>query len=434
MVNPGGPGASGVDYVRAARVVLSERVRERFDVVGFDPRGVGRSAPVECLSDGELDAYLALDGSPDSPAERAALEAGARTFAEGCRRHSGRLLPHVGTVDVARDLDLLRRALGERRLTYLGKSYGTSLGAVYADLFPGRVRAMVLDGALDPALPRLRLNAEQAAGFEGALRAYVRDCLTRKGCPFESRTVRGALEEVGGLLRRTDGRPLRGDGGRKVTQATATLGLLAPLYDRALWPGLTESLRRAFQGDGRLLMHAADRLTGRREDGTYSGQTEANLAITCMDGAYPAGTAAYGRGVERALGQHAEGDRGRGVERDAGRGVEGAFGRVTEVGAYLGWSSLPCAHWPHPPTLEARPLTAEGAPPILVLGTRRDPATPYAWARALAGQLASGVLLGWEGDGHTAYRNGSECVDEAVDRYLVTGVAPDDGTICPGIR
>ncbi|MFC7103012.1 alpha/beta fold hydrolase [Nonomuraea rubra] len=149
---------------------------------------------------------------------------------------------------MARDLDLLRQALGERRLTYLGKSYGTLLGAVYAKLFPGRVRAMVLDGALDPGRSRVRLGAEQAAGFERALRAYAEDCLAVGGCPFRSRTVDGALEEVSGLLRRTDARPLRGDGRREVTQAVAVLGLLGPLYDRALWPELGEALRRAFKG------------------------------------------------------------------------------------------------------------------------------------------------------------------------------------------
>ncbi|MGW3347660.1 alpha/beta hydrolase [Nonomuraea rubra] len=409
VVNPGGPGASGVEYVRAARVVLGGEVRKRFDVVGFDPRGVGTSAPVECLSDAELDAFVALDGTPDTAGERLALEEGARRFAEGCRRRSGRLLPHLGTVNVARDLDLLRQALGERRLTYLGKSYGTLLGAVYAKLFPGRVRAMVLDGALDPGRSRARLGVEQAAGFERALRAYVEDCLAVGGCPFMSRTVDGALEEVSGLLRRTDGRPLRGDGRRGVTQAVAVLGLLGPLYDRALWPELGEALRRAFKGDGALLLRNADQLTGRRDDGTYSNETEANLAVNCADGGYPRRPATYGRIAAATA----------------------ARGRAPRFGAYLVWSSLPCAYWPHPP--ELGPLDVKGAAPILVVGTERDPVTPYAWARRLAGALGSGVLLRYGGDGHTAYGGGSRCVDEVVERYLVAGVVPEDGAVCPGI-
>ncbi|UBU13303.1 alpha/beta hydrolase [Nonomuraea gerenzanensis] len=409
VVNPGGPGISGVEYVRAARVVLGEKVRERFDIVGFDPRGVGRSAPVECLSDAELDTYLMSDGTPDSARERSALEGAARRFAEGCRRHSGGLLPHLGTADAARDLDLLRQALGERRLTYLGKSYGTLLGAVYAELYPGRVRAMVLDGAMDPGASRLRLSVEHAVGFERALRAYAGECVAMAGCPFRSRTVNGALEEVSGLLRRTDKRPLRGDGRREVTQAVAVLGLLGPLHDRALWPELTEALRRAFKGDGALLLRNADQLTGRRDDGTYSGETAANLAVTCVDGAYPRTAAAYGRSAA--------------VARE----------RAPRFGASMVWASLPCAYWPHPPTLAAGPLTAKGAAPILVVGTVRDPATPYAWARRLAGRLESGVLLTYEGDGHTAYASGSRCVDEAVEEYLVAGVVPEDGAVCPGI-
>ncbi|MFC4118559.1 alpha/beta hydrolase [Nonomuraea zeae] len=408
VVNPGGPGSSGVEYARAARIILSAKVRERFDVVGFDPRGVGGSAPVECLDDAQLDAFVALDTSPDSARERQALEAGSRGFAEGCERRSGRLLAHLGTVDVARDLDLLRQELGDAKLTYLGKSYGTFLGAVYADMFAGNVRALVLDGALDPALSRLRLNADQAAGFEQALRAYIATCLAEDGCPFRSRTVEGALDEVTGLLRRTDRQPLQGDG-REVTQALATLGVLTPLYDRNSWPELTETLRQAFKGNGTLLLRNADQLTGRHSDGTYSNQTEANTAVNCVDGAYPRNAAAYGQGAAEA------------------------FRRSPRFGPYIMWSSLPCAYWPAAPTFKAHPLKAEGAAPILVLGTSRDPATPSRWARALAGELESGVLLEYDGDGHTAYYNGSGCVDDAVDRYLLTGTAPADGTVCPGI-
>ncbi|TYB50487.1 alpha/beta hydrolase [Nonomuraea sp. PA05] len=403
VVNPGGPGLSGVEYVRAARVVLGEKVRERFDIVGFDPRGVGSSAPVRCLTDPELDAFVALDGTPDSAAERAALEEGARRFAQACRRRSGGLLPHVGTVDVARDLDLLRQALGERKLTYLGKSYGTLLGAVYAELFPGRVRAMVLDGALDPSASPLRLAAEQAAGFERALRSYVEDCVAAAGCPFRSRTVGGALAEVSELLRRTDERPLRGDGRRRVTQAVAVLGLLGPLHDPVLWPELSETLRRAFTGDGAWLLRNADQFVGRRDDGGYSGEMAANMAVTCAD--HPTDPSRYGR--------------------FAGR-------RAPRFGAHLVWASLPCAYWPHPSSFDRLPR-AEGAPPILVIGTERDPVTPYAWARRMARELEPGVLVTYEGDGHTGYAGGSGCVDAVVEEYLVAGVVPGDGVVCPGI-
>ncbi|MGW2214582.1 alpha/beta hydrolase [Nonomuraea sp. NPDC001684] len=409
VLNPGGPGASGVEYARAARLVVGEKVRERFDVVGFDPRGVGRSAPVECLDDEALDAFVAMDTTPDTLEERGALEAAARRFADGCRKHSGRLLPHLGTMDVARDLDLLRQSLGDQKLTYLGKSYGTFLGAVYADLFPGKVRALALDGALDPADSRMLVNTEQAVGFEEALRAYVEDCLGDRDCPFAGRPAEEATDEVGALIRRADTQPLEG-GGRRVTEALATLGALTPLYDRASWPELTEALRRALNGDGSLLLRNADQLAGRQDDGTYSNQLAANLAVNCVDGPYPATAAAFAEDAAQA-------------SRKAPR-----------FGAYIVWSSLPCAFWPARPTFSPHRLTAAGAPPILVVGTKRDPATPYGWARALAGELRSGVLLTYDGDGHTAYGNGSSCVDDAVDRYLVEGVPPKDGTICPGIR
>ncbi|MEV0827890.1 alpha/beta hydrolase [Nonomuraea rubra] len=202
----------------------------------------------------------------------------------------------------------------------------------------------------------------------------------------------------------------RGDGRRGVTQAVAVLGLLGPLYDRALWPELGEVLRRAFKGDGALLLRNADQLTGRHDDGTYSNETEANLAVNCADGGYPRRPATYGRVAAAAA---------------------AARERAPRFGAYLVWSSLPCAYWPHP--AELGPLDVKGAAPTLVVGTERDPVTPYAWARRLAGALRSGVLLRYGGDGHTAYGGGSRCVDEVVERYLVAGVVPEDGAVCPGI-
>lgn len=424
VVNPGGPGVSGIDYARAARSVVDAAVRERFDVVGFDPRGVGESAPIKCLSDARLDAFLAADPTPDSTFERAQLERVSKEFADGCRARSGRLLAHVGTADTARDLESLRRALGEARLTYLGKSYGTFLGAIYADMYPNRVRAMVLDGAVDPATPRLRLAHEQAAGFELAFRTYIQACLAEQDCPFHSHSLAGALAEVSSLLRRTDSHPLPSTAGsspdvvpetrersggaaepsevRKAGEALATLGLLTPLYDRNSWPELTETLRQALAGDGTLLLRNADNLTGRQDDGTYTNQTEANLAINCADGPYPRNSTAY-------------------ATRESPR-----------FGPSITLSYLPCAYWPTPPTLTNKPVKAHGAAPILIIGTTRDPATPYRWSQNLANELDSAHLLTYNGDGHTAYANGSPCVDSQVDTYLLTTTTPQDGTICPG--
>ncbi|MEV4381840.1 alpha/beta hydrolase [Streptosporangium sp. NPDC049644] len=409
LLNPGGPGASGVQYARSARTAVSEAVRERFDVVGFDPRGVGESAPVRCLSASELDVFVGLDNSPDSPGEVTVLKEGAQRFAAGCETRSGRLLPYVGTAGAARDMDLLRAAVGDSHLTYLGKSYGTQLGAVYADLFPDRVRALVLDGAVDPSLGPLELNTAQARGFEVALDAFLENCLAATDCPFQG-SVASARAEITELLRRADTASLTNRTGddRTVTEAWAMLGVITPLYDRQAWPVLRQALAQALKGDGTVLLRMADLLVDRGEDGEYTNQTESNLAVNCVDSVYPQDPAAYAEAAEQAA-------------------------RVAPLfGAYVMWSSLPCAYWPVKAGAREK-IDAPGAPPIMVVGTRRDPATPYQWSEALASQLSSGVLVGFDGDGHTAYLTGSACVDRLVDDYLIDLTVPADGTQCPKI-
>jgi pimeloyl-ACP methyl ester carboxylesterase len=411
VLNPGGPGGSGIQYARAARSVLTGKVRARFDVVGFDPRGVGESAPIRCMSAKELDEFITLDASPDSPQEVSELERASREFAEACEAKSGRLLPHVGTADAARDMDVLRAVLGDTGLTYLGKSYGTSLGAAYAEQFPQNVRALVLDGAVDPSLPPLELNQTQAQGFEVAFRAFLEDCFKDAACPFQSREVGPALDELSALLRRADEKPLRNTlrDGREVTESWVMLGVVTPLYDRRSWPVLRQALGQAFNGDGTTLLRLADLLIDRREDGTYSNQTEANMAINCVDSVYPRSATAYEKAAEQA-------------DKEAPR-----------FGSAVMWGSLPCAYWPVQPTEQPPEPRAEGAAPILVVGTQRDPATPYEWSEALARQLSSGVLLGFDGDGHTAYLTGSNCVDQVVDDYLINLKVPENGMQCPKI-
>ncbi|MET8158276.1 alpha/beta hydrolase [Sphaerisporangium sp. NPDC005289] len=412
ILNPGGPGGSGIEYARAAKTVLTPAILARFDTVGFDPRGVGESAPVHCLSGPQLDKFIGLDGTPDDSAEVKELAKGAKDFAEGCQAKSAKLLPHVGTADAARDMDVLRAVLGDQGMTYLGKSYGTYLGTVYADLFPKKVRALVLDGAIDPALaPVPTVNAAQARGFEVAFRSFLADCFNQTTCPFSPKNTDAALAQLTTLLKSTDEHPLRnntGDG-RKIDESWTTLGIVTALYDKRSWPVLRTALAQAFRGDGTTLLRLADILVDRHQDGSYSNQTEANMAVNCIDHPYPRDTAAY---------------------EDAARAAQK---ESPHFGAYVMWGSLPCEYWPAKPIGTDKPLKAAGSPPILVVGTQRDPATPYEWAKALASQLSSGVLLSYDGDGHTAYRTGSSCIDAAVDRYLLSLTTPKTGTLCPKV-
>ncbi|SEU19526.1 alpha/beta hydrolase fold [Nonomuraea wenchangensis] len=376
VLNFGGPGASGVDLLRADRTVLSAALRQRFDVVSFDPRGVGRSAPVRCLGTLGMDAYHAADETPDDRRERAALKEWGKALATSCAAGSGKeLLRHVGTYEAARDLDVMRSALGDARLTYLGWSYGTYLGARYADLYPRRIRAMVLDGAEDPQQTGAEFQRSQAQGFQVAMNAFLRDCFKRADCPFKKHTLTAAGRRLDTLLKRADRAPLRNTmDGRQVTESIVRTGIMAALYSADSWKYLRGSLAMAFKGDGTALLILADFYNGRRQDGTYKNESMARLAISCVD--------------------HPE---------------------------------TPCPYWPVKGRKFTKKVTAPGSPPIVVVGTTRDPATPYALARSLTGQLDNGVLLTNDGDGHTAYHGGSSCVERQVDRYLITGRAPARG-------
>ncbi|WP_336206324.1 alpha/beta hydrolase [Nonomuraea sp. LPB2021202275-12-8] len=405
VLNPGGPGGSGVAMARNAKLFLSPALRSSFDIVGFDPRGVGLSAPVRCMSPSVLDAYHALDPTPDTPTEVRKGDLYQQAYAQGCKANTGGLLAHLGTRSAARDIDVLRAALGEQRLTYLGFSYGSLLGATYADLFPKRVRAMVLDGAIDPTT-RGSSAGSVAHSFEVAFTAFLRDCYRAPGCPFKKHKVSASFKELAGLFKRADRAPLRNDAdGRQVNEALVWRGVMASMYSREQWPALRAALADAFKGDGTALLTFADGYNGRLGDGTYDNGGEAFVAINCVD--YPPTSTATRSQVTYVPESR-------------------YFGKYFSDGLLS-----PCAFWPVKGTEGVgRPLRAKGAPPILVVGTTRDPATPYKDAKALAAQLSSGVLLGFDGDGHTAYGGPSTCVNGAVDRYLITRVPPKDGTFC----
>jgi pimeloyl-ACP methyl ester carboxylesterase len=409
VINPGGPGGSGVQYALSARSgEFTSAVLDRFDIVGFDPRGVGGSEPaVHCMSGPQLDKYLATDGTPATSAQFATLVSESKLYASQCAKQAADLLPYVGTVNAAKDMDVLRAALGESALTYLGKSYGTVLGASYAQQFPSRVRALVLDGAVNPSLTGLQLDVAQASGFESAFGQFAAWCVTQSGCPFGT-DVSDAVPKVAGLLAAANTHPLGNllDDGQPADGAMLLTGIAAALYLREEWPLLKTALSSAFSADdGTVLVELANFLMERNPNGTYSNLSDAEMSVDCIDRPWP-----------RSLAQW--------------RAAAAAAARSAPLfGASLVWGSLPCAYWPVPASVMR--VRAAGAPPILVVGDLHDPATPYQWAIGLAHDLASGVLLGWNGEGHTSYMEGSTCVDDTVDAYLISLRTPHSGTVCP---
>lgn len=409
QVNPGGPGGSAVDYVQqAAGLAYPPQVRERYDIVGMDPRGVARSEPVECLTDKQMDGYTRVDQTPDDTAETAQLSKTYKNFAKGCEKRAGDLLGHVSTQEAARDMDVLRSALGDKKLDYVGASYGTYLGATYAGLFPKRSGRLVLDGAMDPSLSSRRINREQTAGFETAFKAFARDCVTKKDCPLGDGSVAEAGKQMSALFKKLDKKPARtGDPERTLTESLATSGVTRAMYDEASWPTLREALTAVKKGDGAQLLALSDDYYERSPDGTYSNIMYANPAVNCLD--LPPAFSSSG---------------------DARKAV-GSFEKASPVfGRGFAWAALNCTYWPDDATGSPHRIAAEGADPILVVGTTRDPATPYRWARGLAGQLSPGRLLTYKGDGHTAYQRGNDCIDGTIDTFLLKGKAPKDGKVC----
>lgn len=405
LVNFGGPGGSGTASLEAWAARLDPKVRAAYDLVGFDPRGVMGSTAVECLNDAEMDRMRALQIDPDTEEGLAAFTAFAEQFAAACQRNTGPLLAEVDTASAARDVDVVRHALGEAQLNYVGYSYGTRLGSTYADLFPDHTGRLVLDGAVDPTLDYGELTLGQAYAFERSFRVYVEACLPMDGCPFEG-TVEEASAEVAALLERLETEPLPTADGRPLTANDAVTGMLLPLYEERLWPWLTQALIPALdRGDGTALMFLADARYGRNPDGTYRGNgSEANTAIDCLD--LPANTDPEAMAALDAQLQEAS----------------PTFGDLFSHGEVY------CGAWPHGPAPE--PVDAAGAAPLLVIGTTGDPATPYVWSQALAEQLESATLLTYRGEGHTAYGRGNKCVDAVVNTYLVEGVLPQEDAIC----
>lgn len=406
VVNPGGPGGSGVEYAQYADYIVSPKVRRSFDVVGFDPRGVGQSAPIDCLEDNQLDGFLGMDPTPDDDAERDEVARIAKDFAAGCEEKSGALLGHVSTKDAAKDMDVLRAVLGDSKLTYLGKSYGTYLGATYAELFPDKVGRFVLDGVVAPDLTSEEITIGQAKGFDTATRAWARSCIEDGGCPLgpsEQEVVDTVLDE----LEKLDRKPVSGAGGLQLTEGWAMLGVARAMYDQGIWSELTDAIVALRKGNGSPLGQLALQYAERSPNGSYTGNImEVIYAVNCLD--------------------HPE-------ETDPDKRKELAERATKEApiwGRFLVTGTTACAEWPVEPVNQPHTIEAKGADPILVVGTTRDPATPYEWAQRLDDQLADSRLVTHDGDGHTAYMRQNDCVDKAVDTYWLTGKMPEEGLRC----
>jgi pimeloyl-ACP methyl ester carboxylesterase len=405
LINPGGPGSSAVDYLGFIADANKSPLLARFDVVAFDPRGVGYSTPVSCHE--RLQQLVAADPSPDDEAEWQAIDSVAAAFAGDCQAAHGALLPHLDTVNVARDMERVRAALGESKLHYLGFSYGTSIGARYAELYPENVGRMVLDGAVHLAISAEDLALEQAKGFERALSKFFGWCA---GAATRCTWAQGADPALSfkQLQAEVEARPVPAPASdRPVGAGEFLLGVVATLYAGEVgWRALDDSLDDLRAGDGNMLIDYVDGYLQREKDGRYSNREEANSAVNCID-RKPMSVAQV-------------------------RAAEARFAAEAPTFGLPGLTSLlVCAHWGATGGRDRGAPSAPGAPPIVVVGTLNDPATPYAWSQALAEQLASGVLVTANVEGHTGYARGDRCVDAAVEAYLFEGAVPSEATCTP---
>jgi pimeloyl-ACP methyl ester carboxylesterase len=411
IFNPGGPGVAGASWIRdSADSIGTAELRKNFNLVGFDPRGVGESEPkVKCFDAKDTDELLYGTSGEEiaSAADVAYTKAKMKKFAEACAANTGPNLAFVDTISVAKDLDLIRAVFGTSKINYLGFSYGTYIGAVYASLFPKRVGHMVLDGAIDPTRSPEQENLSQLKGFDQALRNFLADCVQSKDCPF-SGDVASAQNRIIKLLASIEKNPLKSDSGREVTISAALTGIIMPLYGKDWWPTLSQAFADALHGDGTTLLELADNYNERNQDGSYaSNALEANIAISCLDGRAPSDDKSRAKSNKEILAASA------------------IFGK------YWQDSALSCAAWPYPVTKPLKSFRASGSETILVVGTTGDPATPYAEAVSLANDvLENAQLITFNGEGHTAYGLSSSCVNNAVDNYFIKHVVPATDPEC----
>ncbi len=400
--NPGGPGGSGIELALGLLSKFPAGVLTKYDLVGFDPRGAQYSAPVTCLSNAEKDAFFAASPDVTTTTGFSAAKALARQFSTGCKDRMGSALQYYNTVNSAKDMDRVRAALGAATMNYIGFSYGTELGSVYAHLFPDRVGAMVLDGAVDPLTSGIEQATEQLRGFENAFDQFAANCRTTSPCSSlgNARTAATAVEAAALAA------PLSTSSRRALTAALAATGVEQALYSKQLWPRLGKALIAAGKGDGTGLLALADDYYRRTSDGKYSNLFDAFITISCND--------------------TAPGPSDADIRRTAAAWVR----EFPLLGKWFAIGLFSCQQWQPNRVVPPKP-TADVAGKVLVVGNLHDPATPYRGAEDLTRTIGDAELLTWDGEGHTSYLQGSKCVDNYVDAYLVTEQLPPDETTCP---
>ncbi|CAN5548512.1 alpha/beta hydrolase [soil metagenome] len=416
LINPGGPGGSGYDFVQQyVSYVVTPAVLASYDIIGFDPRGVNHSTPkITCYTDPKQEDRL-LYGTYVSPYGTQGwideLTTAEKNWAAACLKNTGPLLGHIDAASNARDMDVIRAVLGDKKMHYLGYSYGTYLGTMYAELFPTKVGSMVLDGPIDPLVGDLDSLATQMAGFDSALTAYMASCLKKPGCPFTG-SVDTGLQQVRAVLDGIDARHLVATDGRTLDSATVGTGVSYTLYSQSSWPDLTKMFADLAKNDADSTFTNADAYNGRNSDGTYSdNESDVYAAVTCAEG--DLGT----DGVSALQGL---------AKIDAAAPTLGKYFAEDDYAAL----DTACSNWPEPVAKLPTSFAAKGAPPIMVVATTNDPATPYAGGVSLSKQLSSGVLVTHKGEGHTVYAQGDTCIDDTVDAYLISGKVPASDPMC----
>jgi len=409
VINPGGPGESGVDAAVDLVGLMPASVRERFDLVGFDPRGVARSKPaVRCDSDQEKDKLRAEPDVDYSPAGVAHIESESKDLVSRCVDKMGKeFLANVGTASVARDLDAMRAALGDDKLTYVGYSYGTRIGSAYAEAYPQHVRAMILDGAVDPNADPIESDIRQAAAFQQAFNDFAADCAKSPSCPLGTDPAK-AVDVYKGMVDPLVQNPAKTQDPRQLSYPDAVIGTIQALYSPSLWGHLTDGLTELRNGKGDTMLALADVYMGRDAQGHYTNSNDALVAVNCVD--EPPVT-----------------DRSKVIDEDR---------RTREVAPFMSYGQFTgdaplsnCAFWPVPPTSKPHQISVSGLPPVLVVSTTNDPATPYQAGVDLAKELG-GSLLTFQGTQHTVVFEGSACVDDIAAKYLVDLVVPSPGAKC----